>query len=62
MIASKSRKRVAGRQVLCVEFAQPKIALEAFLSHHNIKNNEVVEAVEDLDPLDPANWSEEVPF
>jgi hypothetical protein len=62
LIAGKSRKRVAGRQVLCVEFAHPKIALQAFLSHHNIKNDVVVEAVEDLDPLDPANWSDEVPF
>lgn len=62
LIVRESRKRVADRQLYCVEFAHPKIALQAFLSHHNIKNNEVVEAVEDLDPLDPANWSDEVPF
>ena len=63
LIVRESRKRVADRQIRCVDFANPKIALEAFKNHHNIGNNVIVLAAQDLDPLDPANWADdEVPF
>ena len=62
LIASETRKRVGQRQPLFVQFVNPKLALKAFNEHHNIDSNVMVEQVGELDPLDPDNWRDEVPF
>ena len=45
-----------------VQFVIPELALKAFNAHHNIDSNVMIEAAEELDPLDPANWDDEAPF
>lgn len=62
LIAGEKRSRVGHRQVRFVQFVMPELALKAFNAHHNIDSNVMVEAAEELDPLDPANWDDEVPF
>lgn len=62
LVAGEKRSRIGHRQVRFVQFVTPALALEAFNAHHNIDNNVMVEAVEELDPLDPANWDDEAPF
>ena len=62
LIAGEKRSRVGHRQVRFVQFVIPELALKAFNAHHNIDSNVMVEAAEELDPLDPANWDDEAPF
>jgi hypothetical protein len=62
LVSGECRRRVGRRQVRYVKFVAPKLALEAFNSHHNIDSNVMIDPVAELDPLDPANWDSEVPF
>lgn len=66
LIADETRKRVGHRQPRFVQFVNHKLALEAFNAHHNIDSNAFVDDsgrfADDLDPLDPDNWDDDVPF
>ena len=62
LVAGECRRRVGHRQVRYVQFVEPKLALEAFNTHHNIDSNVMIDPVAELNPLDPANWNDEVPF
>jgi len=62
LIAGEKRSRVGHRQVRFVQFVIPELALKAFNAHHKIDSNVMIEAAEELDPLDPANWDDDAPF
>jgi len=63
LIVNETRVRVGARQERTAEFCGVADALRIFNNHHKIQTNMMIDAVQELDPLDPVNWHDHsVPF